>query len=133
MIKVNKTAKTLEEGITNMTDSMVEDYEKHFGRSDNAEVKNKMWKEYADGFSSTTGKKFIKVVNKGSVKAFIYMVNKSACGRFKMGDILKPAGWRAPALNSARGNVLEGSYNIQWTGPLSVSYTHLTLPTTPYV
>jgi len=35
-----------------------------------------------------------------------------------MGDILKPASWRAPAKNSARGNVLEGGYAIQWTGPL---------------
>ena len=115
MIKVNKTAKTLEEGITNMTDSMVEDYGKHFGRSDNAEVKNKMWKEYATGFEIKTMKKFIKVINGGSVKAFIVMKDFK---HFKMGDILKPAGWRAPALNSARGNVLEGSYNIQWTGPL---------------
>ena len=77
MIKVNKTAKTLEEGITNMTDSMVEDYGKHFGRSDNAEVKNKMWKEYADGFSRTTGKKFIKVVNNGSVKACLLYTSPS--------------------------------------------------------
>ena len=37
---------------------------------------------------------------------------------FKKGDILKPAGWAKPALNSARGNVLEGNFAIQWTGPL---------------
>ena len=115
MITVNKTAETLNEGIMNMTNAMTEDYGKNFGRSDNKEVKEKMWKEYATGFEIKTMKKFIKVVNGGSVKAFIVMKDFK---HFKMGDILKPAGWRAPALNSARGNVLEGNYNIQWTGPL---------------
>ena len=37
---------------------------------------------------------------------------------FKKGDILKAAGYNKPALNSARGNVLDGNYAIQWTGPL---------------
>jgi len=115
MITVNKTAETLNEGIMNMTNAMTEDYGKNFGVSDNKDVKEKMWKEYATGFEIKTMKKFIKVVNGGSVKAFIVMKDFK---HFKMGDILKPAGWRAPALNSARGNVLTGNYAIQWTGPL---------------
>jgi hypothetical protein len=38
--------------------------------------------------------------------------------RFKKGDVLKAASWAAPALNQPRGNVLEGNYPMQWTGPL---------------
>ena len=115
MITVNETAKTLNEGIINMTNAMTEDYGRNFGSSDNKEVKEKMWKEYASAFSIKTGQKFIKVVNGGGVKAFIV---KEDNGKFKKGDILKPASWRAPAKNSARGNVLEAGYAIQWTGPL---------------
>ena len=36
---------------------------------------------------------------------------------FKKGDLLKCAGYAAPARNKARGNVLEGGFAIQWTGP----------------
>jgi len=79
-------------------------------------------REFADfvikstnSFKITNGQKYIKVTNDGSVKAFIV---KKDNGKFKTGDILKPAGWKAPAMNSARGNVLSGNYSIQWTGPL---------------
>ena len=41
--------------------------------------------------------------------------------RFLMGDILKSAGYNAPARNAARGNVMNGGYNINWTGPLYLS------------
>ena len=77
MITVNKTAKTLNEGIMNMTNAMTEDYGNNFGRSDNKEVKEKMWKEYATGFEIKTMKKFIKVVNGRGVKAFIVMESTS--------------------------------------------------------
>jgi hypothetical protein len=36
--------------------------------------------------------------------------------KFKKGDILMAAGWNAPARNAARGNILDGGYDINWTG-----------------
>ena len=108
MIKVDSTSKTIFEGIGKMIDAMVLDYSK----GNNNE---RMFNEYKDGFKSIVGQKFIKITNGNGVKAFIV---KQDNGKFKMGDILKPASWRAPAKNSARGNVLEGNYAIQWTGPL---------------
>ena len=74
------------------------------------------------------GRKFIKVVKgsspgQRSVWGFVAKVDGVHKGvPMLKGDILKAAGYNAPALNSARGNVLT-----------AVSYTHLTLPTTPYV
>ena len=61
------------------------------------------------------GIKFINVVQENGVFCFIV---KEDFKHFKKGDILKAAGYNAPALNSARGNVLTGNYAIQWTGPL---------------
>ena len=37
--------------------------------------------------------------------------------KFKQGDILKSASWRAPARNFSRGNVLCGGFkHIKWAG-----------------
>jgi hypothetical protein len=76
-------------------------------------------KEQVDNWDNKTkvsfGKKYIKIVQDTGVFAFIV---KEDFKHFKKGDILKAAGYNAPALNSARGNVLNGDYAIQWTGPL---------------
>ena len=117
MINVNKTANTLEDGIKNMMAGAKDDYKRW---STNAHGEQSQWaKDSVAEWDSKTkvsqGKKYIKVVQENGVFAFIV---KEDFKHFKKGDILKAAGYNAPALNSARGNVLSGNYLIQWTGPL---------------
>ena len=54
------------------------------------------------------GQKFIKVIRHGehqdSVWGFINLKHSD----FEIGDVLMAKSWRAPALNKARGNILEG-------------------------
>ena len=53
--------------------------------------------------------------NGGQVWGFVVAVDTDK--KFKKGDLLKAAGFNAPARNAARGNVLEGGFRICWTGP----------------
>ena len=120
MIKVEKTAKTLDEGIKNMMIGAKKDYERFHTSNGRKEIVpgsygDTQLKEYDSKTRVDIGRKFIKVVQENSVFAFIV---KEDNGKFKKGDVLKAAGYRAPAKNSARGNVLSGGYYIQWTGPL---------------
>ena len=82
----------------------------------------KQWKHYNEKASYHTaevGRSYIKIVSvedpnsnsypKRSVWGFINLKNK----KFKEGDVLKAAGWSAPALNAPRGNILEQRYVVQ--------------------
>ena len=111
---VKKSAKHLDKGVVNMTDGMVEDY-KLFMPPD-TDVRKDMNKKFSESFVEKTGSKYIKVISNESVTAFIVKTDKDK--KFKKGDILYPAGWAAPARNKARGNILDGNYSINWTGPL---------------
>ena len=117
MIKVEKTADNLKDGIVNMMNGAKDDYIK-MSTSGGKELTGYS-KEQVDNWDNKTkvseGKKYIKIVQDTGVFAFVM---KEDSGRFKKGDILKAAGYNKPALNSARGNVLTGNYAIQWTGPL---------------
>ena len=117
MIQVDKKADNLKDGITNMMLGAKDDYIK-MSTSGGKELTGYS-KEQVDNWDNKTkvseGKKYIKIVQDTGVFAFVM---KEDSGRFKKGDILKAAGYNKPALNSARGNVLEGGYAIQWTGPL---------------
>ena len=111
-VRVTKSAKTIEDGILNMKDAMIFDYQ-GFMPPDN-EIRQVMFDEYVTNLTETYGSKYIRILSKSSVNAFI--VNTENDKKFRYGDILKPASYKAPARNAARGNVLDGSYNINWTG-----------------
>ena len=85
--------------------------------------KHKTGQDFRNDFIYSLGKKYIKIgqvssydpTKMGSVWAFVV---KEDGGKFKKGDLLKAAGFNKPATNAARGNVLDGGFNINWTGPL---------------
>ena len=117
MTFVKENAKTLDEGIKNLMAGAKSDYQRW---ATNAHGEQSQWAKdsVADWDNKTKvsqGKKYIKIVQDTGVFCFIA---KEDFKHFKKGDILKAAGYNAPALNSARGNVLTGNYAIQWTGPL---------------
>ena len=76
--------------------------------------RQKMVEEFNKGLGFTEGKKYIRITQNGSVWGFV--VNIEDDPKFRRGDILKPAGWKAPARNAARGNVFDGVENVEWTG-----------------
>ena len=111
-VQITKDAKYIGGGIENMIDGMIEDYNDFISTE-------RMQDTFANGFEIRKGKKYIKVINQNAVKCFI--VNTTEDKVFDYGDILKPAGWNAPARNYKRGNVLEGNYLMNWTGPVYMS------------
>src|SRR5210317_1331867 len=108
MIKVSQKCKTLEEGIKFMMAGAKADYvamSTNYGKKELTGWSLEQTSKWDSNTKISQGKKYIKVVQEDFK-------------HFKKGDILKAAGFNAPALNSARGNVLTGNYPIQWTGPL---------------
>ena len=118
----------VEAGVEAMLEHMRDDYRgwsnmsaKYDGETESRlRIKEEMVTSYADGLRYTIGSKYIKVINSGnnseSVEAFV--VNTEKDKKFALGDILKPAGWAAPARNFRRGNVLDKTFErVRWTGP----------------
>lgn len=81
-----------------------------------AEIKARMLQEFIESYRVEIGSKYIKVIKGSSVWGFV--VRGDTDKKFRKGDILMAASWRAPARNKARGNILDGGYTIRWTGPL---------------
>ena len=79
---------------------------------------SKFRQEMIDKFNANiryeVGSKYIKVITGSSVHSFIV---RNKTDKFKPGDILKAASWKAPAKNFARGNIFDKTFDrIRWTG-----------------
>ena len=110
---IKKKFETVDDGIENLIAAAIYDYSDQDYRIDN--INEGMNKKFAAVFVVKKGKKYIKIISSRSAWGFI--VNTDDDKLFKKGDLLKCAGYAAPARNKARGNVLEGGFAIQWTGP----------------
>ena len=64
------------------------------------------------------GRKFIKIIRDNSVWGFVAKADGTHKGvPMKMGDVLKAAGWSAPAKHT-RGNIFDNKQDyFSWTGP----------------
>ena len=110
-VYVTKTAITVAGGIAHMIEGANEDY--------NSWCPNEgMVTKFVDEWVVKPGSKYIKIMSNNGGSAWGFIVNTDTDKKFKKGDILKCAGWSAPARNKSRGNVLEGNYPINWTGPV---------------
>jgi len=72
--------------------------------------------KFEDNITVKYGQKYVKIIRENSVWGFIVKSDNDKL--FKKGDILKAAGWQAPARNAARGNIFDADYTVNWTGPL---------------
>jgi len=79
--------------------------------------------EYSSGaekvdITLNVGRKFVKIIRDTSVWGFVAKVDGTHMGvPMKMGDVLKAAGWSAPAKHT-RGNIFDNNQDyFSWTGP----------------
>ena len=119
---VKEKTKDMVEALSFMETAMIEDYNSFMvPKNKYDEITAKMRLEFATGIEMLYGSKYIKIVtgkHGGQRSVWGFIVNTDKDKKFKKGDLLKAAGWAAPARNAARGNILKGGYVINWTGPL---------------
>ena len=84
-------------------------------------IRNEMIEGYNSGLMVEENRRYWKITatnGSGTSRSVSGFIVKSGDKKFREGDMLKPAGWAAPARNFARGNVLDGYRvdEVRWTG-----------------
>ena len=121
MVVQVQASETIEAGIEAIKEASIEDYNQWTEDNSNKyKIRDDFRKEYAEGLSHNVGQKYIKIITRTysqpSVHSFIVATDTDS--KFRRGDVLKPAGWKTPARNKPRGNIFDGGFPMQWTGPL---------------
>ena len=114
--------KQLDVGINNLINHCIEDYRNWSTSNGTKEISDYSANqiERGLGFKVKKGQKYIKIINdmsNGQQSVWGFIVASENDKKFQVGDILMAAGWRGPARNKARGNVLSGNFGSSWTGP----------------
>ena len=109
--------------IEKVLEAMREDYCRwsRAGSGGSPEIKTEMEENYCNGLEVTEGSRYWKIISTsggGGSTSVAGFIAKAGDKKFREGDMLKAAGWSAPARNFARGNVLDGTglNNARWTG-----------------
>ena len=103
---------TYTQAIDGLIDTIIADYKNWCGR---AGIKNTLDK----GWRVSHGKVYSKIIEVRDGKdssVWGFVVQTTEHKKFKQGDILMSASWKAPATNRARGNVFTGYSGATWTG-----------------
>ena len=124
MKQVTKKFDNVMDGVKNLIKAANADYcdsTSYDGSKTKTDVRLEMEEKFKNGVSIKNGQKYIGIYTALGNQSSIWggVVKKdSACGRLKKGDILKAAGYGTYTMVGAgrRGNVLEGNFNVSWTG-----------------
>ena len=115
--------------IEKVLEAMKEDYKRWSNMSSRYDgdtesrkrIRDEMIEEYCNGLWVEENRRYWKIISSnggGSSTSVNGFIVKAGDKKFREGDMLKAAGWAAPARNFARGNVLDGTgfENARWTG-----------------
>ena len=117
----------MREAIEKVLEAMREDYKRWSDRcashdeSAHSRIRDEMEENYCNGLEVTEGSRYWKIIStngSGTSRSVNGFIVKAGDKKFREGDMLKAAGWAAPARNFARGNVLDGRgvNEVRWTG-----------------